>query len=136
MLCFSIRLSGGWHCINLGGIKEIDAARDAVVHDGVRSRLIHLLPKSHGSKTDRGDVQIALTQANRSEVEVFHEGEFSWAQRMKIIYYVWCAVPGRVCLRQGTKGELQSERPDCIQHSRLTDLFGLQTVFTQPLNST
>ena len=76
MLCFSIRLSRGWHGINLGGIEEIDAACNAVVHDGVRSGLIYLLPKSHGAETDRGDVQIALTQAYRSEVEVFHRWEF------------------------------------------------------------
>ena len=94
-----MRLSQPGHLVDLGGVKEIDAARNAVVHDGVRGGFVHLLTEGHGAQRNRGDVQIALTQANRGEVEVFHEGEFSWAQRMKRIYYVWCAVPGRVCLR-------------------------------------
>ena len=75
-----MRLSQPGHLVDLGGVKEIDAARNAVVHDGVRGGFVHLLTEGHGAQTNGGDVQIALTQADRREVEFFHRWEFKCAR--------------------------------------------------------
>ena len=70
----------GGHRVHLGCVNEVDTQGHRSVQDGVGSRLIDLFTKGHGAQTNGGDVQIALSQANRVELEWVHRAEFTVGQ--------------------------------------------------------
>ncbi len=61
----SIGFGPGGHRIHLRRVDEIDPQGHGTVQDGMGRGLVDLLAKGHGAQANGGDVQIALSQANR-----------------------------------------------------------------------
>lgn len=58
-------LAPGGHRVHLGGVDDVDAARQRVVEDGMSVGFADLLAEGHGAEADGGDAQV--TAAERAQ---------------------------------------------------------------------